>query len=240
MGTPAKAMPEPGYYAAKAPRFMRGFDRVAKRLGKRLSARYGEGFSNEVLADARQEYARILPELPYIGGWRNYFTPVIVANGWIIALYRAMKAHGKPVEDVIGVCCEAADDFFAGLPRPVLRLGGKLAAGGLVKNALRNQGDRSRARRHPEDFVYSVREGGEDDLVLEFTECAVNKLYEAQHVEELKPFCNFFDVVYSRRMGLGLDASETIGLGCGVCRLRYKRGRETQVPERLVDLLPPE
>ncbi|MDP3939509.1 MAG: L-2-amino-thiazoline-4-carboxylic acid hydrolase, partial [Deltaproteobacteria bacterium] len=154
-------------------------------------------------------------------------------------LYRAMKARGKTVDEVMRICIEAADDFFAGFPPAVLRLAGKLADGRLARNAMKNQADRSKARRHPEDFVYEVREGGGDDLVLEFTECAVNKLYEAQQVEELKPFCNFFDVVYSRRMGLGLDAHETIGQGCNVCRLRYKRGRETRVPERLVSLLPP-
>jgi hypothetical protein len=54
----------------------------------------------------------------------------------------------------------------------------------------------------------------------------------------LKPYCNFFDVTYSRLMGMGVDASETIGLGCETCSLRYKHGRETAIPERLEGVLP--
>ena len=40
-------------------------------------------------------------------------------------------------------------------------------------------------------------------------------------------------------MGMGLDASEPIGLGCEPCQLRFKRGRETATPDRLEDVLPP-
>ena len=61
-----------------------------------------------------------------------------------------------------------------------------------------------------------------------FSECAVNKLYEAQDVEELKPYCNFFDVTYSRLMDMG----------CGTCALRYKHGRATEIPPTLEGVLP--
>ncbi len=53
------------------------------------------------------------------------------------------------------------------------------------------------------------------------------------------PYCSFFDVTYSRLMGLGLDAHETIGLGCSRCALRFKRGRETEVPPSRDPILAP-
>ncbi len=74
-------------------------------------------------------------------------------------------------------------------------------------------------------------DGGEVSLV--FDECAVNKWYDAQDVPELKPYCNFFDVTYSRLMGMGIDASETIGQGCDQCALRFKHKRETVIPKNL-------
>ena len=45
--------------------------------------------------------------------------------------------------------------------------------------------------------------------------------------------CNFFDVTYSRLMGMGLDASETIGLGCPQCKLRFAHGRATPSSSRM-------
>jgi hypothetical protein len=107
-----------------------------------------------------------------------------------------------------------------------------------VTGLLKRQAKRSRARRYEADFVYTVREGQGDDFALVFDECAVNKFLDRQGAEELKPYCNFFDVTYSRLMGMGVDASETIGLGCETCSLRYKHGRETAIPERLEGVLP--
>ena len=66
---------------------------------------------------------------------------------------------------------------------------------------------------------------------------AVNKFYDAQEVGQLKPYCNFFDVIYSRYLNMGIDAERTIGIGCRTCRLEYKKNRATLVPERLGGIL---
>ena len=70
-----------------------------------------------------------------------------------------------------------------------------------------------------------------------FDECAVNKWYDVQNVPELKPYCNFGDVTYSRLMGMGVDASQTIGLGCDQCVLSYTLGRETIIPKNLEGII---
>lgn len=86
---------------------------------------------------------------------------------------------------------------------------------------------------------YPISEGDSNDFdwALEFSECAVNKFYEAQGIDELKPYCNFFDVTYSKYLNMGIDANMTIGVGCSTCKLKYTRGRET-IPDPLRGLLP--
>ena len=56
--------------AARTARRLRGFDRVAKRLARSLTRHHGTAFAEAVLADARREYERLIPQLPDIGGWR--------------------------------------------------------------------------------------------------------------------------------------------------------------------------
>lgn len=226
------------YYVSRTRRLLFGFDRFAGRARRHLAARYGDETAAAVLARARVEFVRLIPELPYIGGGRNIFTWVIIVNGWMVALHRAMLAAGKGARDTVEIAVQVSDAFFRRVPRPVLRLIGKLAFTGPVMRVLRRQAARSQERRFPADFVYELREGGPDDWALEFSECAVNKFYDAQQTPELKPYCNFFDVTYSRLMGMGVDARETIGLGCATCRLRYKHGRETIVPDSLQGVLP--
>jgi hypothetical protein len=220
------------------PKALRAFDRFAVRVRPKLEAHHDGAFADEVLAQAREELDRLVPELPYIGGLGNAFTPVIIVNGWVIALHRAMKARGKTAADTIQVCAEVTDDFVASAPAGVLRTAGRLMLGPFAKWYFRRQAARSQKRFYGEDFVYELEEGDDDEISLVFSECAVNKLYEAQGVEELKPYCNFFDVTYSRLMDMGCDASETIGLGCEKCALRYKHGRATEVPPTLRGVLP--
>ncbi len=198
-----------------------------------LAREHGADFANEVLDAAQLEYERILPEVPDIGGARNVFQPVMTVNGWVVALHRAMKARGSRAEDVIRVCQEVFDQWLHKLPDFVLRAIGWLLLSTPVRRYFEAQAKRSQERRHAEDFVWRLENGSDGEMSLVFDECAVNKWYDAQDVRELKPYCNVFDVTYSRLMGVGLDATETIGLGCDRCALRFKHGRETLVPPSL-------
>jgi hypothetical protein len=133
-----------------------------------------------VVADARGEFERLIPELPYIGGWRNVFSPTMVLSGWMVALHRAMAARGRSAEDTVRVCAEVSDGYLRGAPRFVLRLAGRLGFTRSITGILRRQAARSQARRYQADFVYTVEEGELDDFALVFDECAVNKFLDAQ------------------------------------------------------------
>ena len=224
--------------ARKNRKLLRRFDRIARRARPRLGQLGGDAVAEGILLDARADYEKLLSELPDIGGNKNQFSKVIEINGWIVSLYRAMKAGGRATEEVVRICCEVADDLFQPLPSFVRRLLGRLGFSRLVKRRMRKQAALSQLRLYPADFVYTFQEEADGGWSLRFSECAVNKFYEAQGAEDLKPYCNFFDVTYSRHLGMGIDASQTIGLGCKTCTLAYKRGRETAIPPPLRGLLP--
>jgi len=229
-----------GYYISQKAKLLRGFDKIAKRAEKYLHDQYTDEFAGTVLTETREKFIQIIPEIPYIGGKKNQFSTVMVINGWIISFFRVMRSHGKTTEEVISICCRVADDYMGSLPRFIVWMARKFAFGRLISKRMQQQAAQSRKRQHPHDFVYEYIKGdGEGfDWALEFTECAVNKFYDAQEVEELKPYCNFFDVIYSRYLNMGIDAGKTIGMGCRTCRLEYKKDRATLVPERLEGILP--
>jgi hypothetical protein len=228
------------YYTSQKAKLLRRFDKFSHRVRKSLTEQYDADFARRVVEETRLEFERILPELPYIGGIKNFYTPIIIVNGWIISLYRVMKSHGKTVEEVVKIYCAVADDYFKSFPHVLLRLGGRLAFVGIVQAIMKRQAAQSQKRLYPDDSVYTVVVGSGDDFDwgLEFSECAVIKLYEAQGAEELEPYCNFFDVIASRYMGMGIDADSTIGLGCETCTLVYKKGRATKIPPPLKEIMP--
>ncbi len=212
---------------------MMSFDLFERRARPVVVERWGAELAERVLADARSEYPEVVSRLPDIGGWRNIFTPVMVVNGWLMALHYGMKRNGKSAEDTIAVSFSVSDRFLRSMPGWMLKLIGRLAFSGPSRRLFQRQAARSQQRAYPADFVYGIEEAADGELSLVFSECAVNKLYDAQGLTDLKPYCNFFDVTYSRLMNMGVDAHETIGLGCERCALRFKHGRATETPAKL-------
>ena len=223
---------QPAYYESRKKRYLRIFDFASKRLKRITAARYDSNFADAVLAKTRMEFEELLPETPFIGK-SNVFGSIMPINTGIIALYRAMKSQGRSAEETIQLCVEFSDQMIRVLPAFVRNILGHLVFRNPVKRYFAGQAARSQERRFPEDFVFRLEEGASGEMSLVFDECAVNKFYEAQGATELKPYCNFFDVTYSRLLGMGLDASETIGQGCAKCALRYQSGRATKVPAQL-------
>jgi hypothetical protein len=211
----------------------RAFELFLRAAHPVLVERDGADFADDVIDAARSEYHLVLPEVPDIGGARNAFQPVMTVNGWLVALHRALAARGRKASESIAVSQEVFDRWLRKLPDFALRGIGRLLLSPPVRAYFERQAARSQERRYAEDFVWRVERADDGEVSFIFDECAVNKWYDAQGLRELKPYCNFVDVTYSRLMGMGIDASETIGLGCPQCTLRYKHGRETLVPPSL-------
>jgi hypothetical protein len=220
------------------PRKHRLFERFLKSAHRILIRRYGQSLADDVRRAARQTYQSLHAQVPDIGGIRNIYQPVMAVNGWIVALHRALLAQGRSARDTISISAEVFDAWFRKIPGSVLLFIGRIAFSNPSRRTFIRQAQRSQLRRYPEDFVWSVEERPDGELALVFEECAVNKWYEAQNVPELKPYCNFVDLTYSRLMGMGVDARDTIGLGCKQCTLSYQHGRATIIPENLLEILP--
>ena len=222
-------MPDAASSARTGGRFgPRAFEFFLGRAEPVLARLHGRDVAREVIADTRVEHARLEPKVPDIGGTANVFQPVMLLNGWLVALHFAMKKRGKTAADAVEVFQTVADELLRTIPGPVLRAVGRLLLSSPVRRYFASQAARSQNREFDADFVWTVESTPDGEFSFVFDECAVNKRYEVMGVEDLKPHCNFFDVTYSRLMNMGVDATETIGKGCTQCALRFKPGRETR------------
>ena len=219
------------FYISRRKRLIREFNRFLKRVRKTMLTHYSESMTDMVIQETHNEFELILKDLPFVGGKKNHFTRIVIVNGWIVAFYRVMKTHGKTAEETVRILCEVAENFFKSVPSFLWRFAGRFASGKMFINRMEKQAAQSQKQIYPEDWVYKTIRSNSYDLefAMEFSECAVIKLYDQLGVPELKPFCNFFDVISSRYLNLGIDASETLGLGFPRCVMKYKRGRPTKI-----------
>jgi hypothetical protein len=219
------------HYTAQSSRLLTYFNWVMKRLRSSFADEFGDALANEIIEKSSFEFEKILPELPYIGGRENLFTPILIASGGMLAISRVMKTYSKTAEEMFIVFYTAIDKIYNLLPRILMQLFGRLFLsryGGI--GLLRRQANKSQELRYPDDWVFTVVEGdGEDfDWILEYSECAVVKFWEKQGANDLMPYCSFGDIAMSRALGLGMECA-TLGEGSDTCVAKLKRGRETQM-----------
>jgi len=205
---------------------------------KKVKAKYGDEIAQKVRTEAKREYKELLPFVPKVGGFRNYFAGIVVANGWFIATYKAMKIVGYTVDDSMMVWAELTDDLFRKMPGWMqTRIGKFLTSDGAINN-FHNQAKKSQLRKYPADWVYQINDIEGLDLAFEFEECAAVKMYCELGVEEMSPYCSFADVTYSAYLGIGIDATETLGLGFKSCKLYYQREGDVKFNARIKHILP--
>lgn len=59
-----------GYYDARRKKLLKDFDRTCELIKSSLIDRYGEDSAGTLRSDARMEYEKLIPEIPFIKGPR--------------------------------------------------------------------------------------------------------------------------------------------------------------------------
>jgi len=218
------------------------YSSMTRKAEKLLLPHYPEVRVSEITKAIESKYGGVIQRLPYVGGLRNFYTPIIIINGWFVCIYKAMHSIG--IEDaVIGyVISEATDDLFDHVPGFLAKRIKKIVFSGFFKRVIQKQAKKSRRMKFAGDWVYSVEfpewgsRGDEREIKLVFNECGVHKYYEQEKCEALKKYCNFCDPQYSIRYKLGLDANHTMAQGCKKCILAFNNKRETVLPDNITQM----
>jgi len=218
------------YYVSNTPKLLKDFDKTAKHMRKAMASHYEAGFADTLIKDVRQEYEALIPELPYIGGKGSFLTKNVIASGWCLALYRALKKHGKTVEETGKIIYKTVQEQLNSYPKLLRRLIGRYMFSRFYLAKLRKDAAKSQARRYPGDWVFTVFEssGEEFDYGIDYTECGIFKLFHAQGADELVPFLCETDFPVSKALGTGLVRTNALADGSQKCNFRFKRGREVK------------
>lgn len=96
------------YYVAQKSKLLRDFDKNEKYAGRILASHYGD-LADTIWKEARREYEALIPKIPYIGGRKNPTQTSLIRSTWALALFRALKNHGKTAEEAGKICCEMTE-----------------------------------------------------------------------------------------------------------------------------------
>jgi hypothetical protein len=218
-------------------KLLRDFERTAKVVEAHLAQHYGADRTSRMIRLAGDEYQRLIPQLPYVGG-EQPFTQFVVATGWFLAMYRVLRLEGATVQEAGGLVYLLSKTYLEEVPGFARRLLGRMSFSRRYLKKLRDRAARSHDRVNPDGYVYSFVEGtgAEFDYGVDYHECASLKFLQKQGAPELAPYLCAVDDLYSRMLGWGLTRTTTLAEGGERCDFRFKRGGPTRVRSTVLDL----
>ncbi len=223
-----------GYYNSRQEKLLKDFDRTLALIKDSLVKRYGEEFAKILQSNVRQEYEKLIPEIPYIKGLRGkIFNNILLITAQELATYKAMKQQGQSASEAWELCHQALRLRVAQIPpwkRWLLR---NLMFSSLMKKIVaRRAKQQQKVRSGDFEVEYLTGRGDDFDIGVNYLKCG-NYNFAMEHGgEEFAPFICMSDIALSDALGWGLMRTQTLADGCDYCDFRFKKGAATQIDSK--------
>ena len=220
-----------GYYKARKEKLLREFDSTSALIRVSLAARYGQEFANTLQREVRQEYEKLIPEIPYIKGSRaRLLNSFLLITAQELAVYKAMKKYGKPAGEAWELCHEALRFRAGEIPKWKRWLLRRFMFSGLVRGIMKRRARQQQKGRFGDfELEYLIGDGNEFDFGVNYLQCSNYNFVKRQGGEEFAPYICMSDIALSDARGWDLIRTETLADGCPHCNFRLKEGGATQI-----------
>jgi adenosylmethionine-8-amino-7-oxononanoate aminotransferase len=104
------------YYLQNEKRILREIKLALPHYRRFIAEAYGVELADSVVNETLERFAALLPGIPYIGGDENRLTENLYLSAAMLAFYQALKAHGKPVEEMARLIYQGTASLYASFP----------------------------------------------------------------------------------------------------------------------------
>lgn len=234
------AQKEPNFYVDHQDEILAEVQPFWDLIAVELDKDFKPAVSKRIITDAQARYAKLLPELPYIGGFENYLTENLYLGAVGLTLYQAMTAEKLEIDKAGEILYRAVEGLMATIPAEQMEEARKMYAGTEIQTMFEADARRSQQREYPDDWVYEFIPGkkGSFNFGVDYLECGICKLFNQLDAAEFTPYLCLLDFPQSEVMGTGLQRTTTLAQGDACCDFRYTVGGELKrewTPEFLAE-----
>ncbi len=222
----AQASAEANYYMANRERFHSAFEKTVNRAHRYLFIFFFAGIAEKISKEATEEFSKILPGLPYIGGDNHWGTKWILLAGHWLSFFKAMSAKGYAVNDIALMMYDLYVEDLDTTSSDVFKQRGMRRLSDAYIGGVKMWAD-NKSRRYKEDWIADFVSGdGSFDYGLDYLHCPCAEYFKSHDAKLLAPYFCLVDFPEHKRMGTGLVRTKTIAQGDKVCNFRFKKGRQ--------------
>jgi hypothetical protein len=213
------------YYLAQKKTLLKNHDKMIALGEPLMRERYGEALTQTMIAQTREGFETLIPQIPYIGGKDNPLTDTLIQMTSLLALYRVMKGYGKPVDEIGTLVHQMGQKWIEQYPAFARRMIGRLLMSQFWRKRQAKKAAISQQREHAGNFVFEVvdGDGANYEWGINYVECGVVKFFHQQAADEFTPYMCVIDHLLFPAAGIELKRAGTIANGCTHCDFRFQR-----------------
>jgi len=215
------------YYLSHRQEMLQDFADTLEGVNEFLAPEYGLLRTRMITAQAMKSFEARLPNLPDVGGDRNWDTEFIPIAAWYVSLYEPLRQNGKTAEEVGKLIYDLNEYSLAAVPKEkVLAEKERLFSQEYIQYQ-RDWAEWTQKRELSANWVahFIPGNGTEFDYGVDYVECGLVKYCRSQKAREIAPYICPTDFDRSRIYGTGLQRTKTIARGDGICNFRFKKNR---------------
>ncbi len=213
------------------------FNKSFMKYRQKLVRYYGSDTAEQIESQTLDEYKQLLPKTPKFRGKFSIYNTLICKNVLFVAFYKAMKKYGKEIQETIRISYEIEEEKHNAIPAALRWVVRKIVFSRLFLFYINRYS--AKVGEHTEGWIIKYKKGDDNfsNWYFECHECGMIKYFHAHDVEELVPYCNFLDYIQSYVFGMGMRNPQNIGQGDSICCEYMKKGRFTEVPGNLLEIV---
>lgn len=217
------------YYLKNKKKILKGFNSLVKVAKKTEFSDLDASTIDIIIQKAQIELEKLLSKLPFVGGDKSPFTPLMIQSAMTIAFYKAStslklseRELGKFIYQVAALHAQSISTIKKWINR-------KIIFSKKGKNYWKTWLRETQKREYPENWagVFIESDNNSFDYGFDFTECGMIKLAQEENVEEIVPYACLCDYARMRAFGIGFKRTKTLIAGEDSCDFRFVKGCET-------------
>jgi hypothetical protein len=179
-----------GYYLKQKETLLKDFDHKADLIEDSLVARFGREFADRLKTEAHQEYEELIPEIPFIQGFRGRaLNSFLLATAQELAVYKAMHKHGHSAAETWELCHEAIRLSVAEIPKWKRGLMKWFMFSPIVKKVFQRRAtNQEKVQSGDFEIEYLIGNGGDFDIGINYLQCGNLNFVKKHSGEEFAPY----------------------------------------------------
>jgi hypothetical protein len=222
------------YYASKKFKLLKNFDITVGLMQDYLVGCYGKEFAETLSNEVRQEYENLIPKVPHIEGMRaRALNSFLLITAQEVAVYKAMKKHGKGPSEAWEICHEAIEQRMKTFPNIKRRILKRLMYSNFLMRRVKRRAERQEQHKFGDfEIRYLVGDGIKFDWGVDYVVCGNYNMAKTLGAEEFAPYICMSDIALSNALEWGLIRTQTLADGCEFCDFRFKKGSDTKISSK--------